>query len=521
MDGQHAAPQISIEGHLESMQDAAACDNLSKAYHKRFQKESKPELLDAAILCARRTVELCSAENPRLPRYCFRVANYLDSRHRRSNSPDDDDLDEALEYLELATERAQSAGETAREKAARLGVASDCHFRLYMAGRDGEYGEAAHASDAVLKAWMEIGDGDKIAAVIHDIGTLHWEKYDRDDEKDLELLDLPVQYADKAIEAAGETGGRPRRLLHSKIGFLDRRAANNETKSQEDYRTAIATCKTILSEDFDSEDDPEGAYAIYQAWLGRLYLRLGQITGSKNDYHEAAYNLQRASEAIPRDHPEWKSRFDLFQFALEESLVMHGLPPGLNGAVYAQEKIVENILASEKEEDQGEPQAEALYKLALLQQARYNQRHTIDDLISETENLEKAVLKTPETDYEKLLGRLGLASECYEILYQDEGDPKYLRLGIQTAQKAVEREKNAENVSKWKKAPIYGVLGRCMAALSEEDDDPGLMRNAVEAVEAALTLVGTEDQIDEDDRHRRERQRYLDDLEDWRNSIEG
>jgi hypothetical protein len=50
-----------------------------------------------------------------------------------------------------------------------------------------------------------------------------------------------------------------------------------------------------------------------------------------------------------------------------------------------------------------------------------------------------------------------------------------------------------------------------MAALSEEDEDQNLMQSAV-------VLVGTEDKSDDDENYKREREKYIDALESWRES---
>ncbi|KAL3450138.1 hypothetical protein BJX65DRAFT_22894 [Aspergillus insuetus] len=515
---EQVSPKVAFKDHLDTLQDAVACDNLAKVCHKRFQNENDDAYLNAAIMCARRALELSSDEDPRFHRYCFRVANYLNSRYRRSESPPENDLDEALEYLKIAAESTRIASEPAHEKASRLGVAFNCHFRLYLAGRDDAYHDALDAFKVVFKAWLLCGDWDKTARVLYDLWTLQSTKFDNDPENNVELLDLPIDYANEAIEAAGKSGGNWPPLLSNKMTFLEERASRNEAKREEDYRAAIATCRMLMDVDDDSEDDPIKA-ANNQSLLGRLYFLLGEVTGSAKDYHEATYNLQRASEATPKDQPQWKARYDLFQAALEQCGTMLGGPRGLNSIIHSQEKLVTEILASEKMEDQGEPQAEALYKLAQLLQLRFIERNTIDDLISVTENLERAAGKTSKSDTEKLTARLGLAAECYGILYQEEDDPKYLRQGIQAAQTAVDTARNAEDLSNQKKAALYSALGRCMAALSEEDEDQNLMQSAVDAGEAAVALVGTEDQSDDEENYKRERQKYIDALESWRESL--
>jgi hypothetical protein len=511
-------PQVAFEDHLDTLKDAVACDNLAKTCHKRFQNENDDVYLNAAIMCARRALELSSAEDPRFHRYCFRVANYLNSRYRRSKSPPEDDLDEALECLEMAAESTGIVSEPAREKANRLGVAFSCQFQLYLAGRDDAYHDALDAFKAVFKACLLCGDWNRTARVLYDLWTLQTTRFDKDSERNAELLDLPIDYANKAIEAAGKTGENWTQLLSNKMAFLEERASRNEARREEDYRAAIAICRMLMDGNVGSEDDQNKA-ANNQSSLGRLYFLLGEVTGSADDYHEATYNLQRASEATPRDRPQWKARYDLFQAALEQFGTMLGRPRGLNSIIYTQEKLVTELLASEKMEDQGEPQAEALYKLAQLEQLRFIERNTIDDLISMTDNLEKAAKKTSESDTEKLTARLGLAVECYEILYQEEDDPKYLRQGTQAAQTAVDAARNTEKLSIRKKAALYSALGRCMAALSEEDEDQKLMESAVDAGETAVALVGTEDQSDDEENYKSERQKYINDLENWRESL--
>ncbi|KAL2802520.1 hypothetical protein BJX63DRAFT_107244 [Aspergillus granulosus] len=516
---QSPPPKVKLEDRLVTLQDAEACDKLAKELHKKFTNENDDADLEGAITCARKTIELCSSEDPRLHRYCFRVANYLNSRHRRSNQPFDEDLDEALEYLEIATTSTGIASEPVREKANRLGVAFNCHVRLYLGGRDNAYSDALIAFNAVFEARLEFGDWDKTATVLHDMWAVQLAKFDDDPEKDLELLDLPIDYADKALEAAGRTGINWTQILSTKLKFLEHRARNNSAKKEEDYREAVATCRILMDEGVDLEDDDQDKAAYNQWRLGRMCFLLSGVTGSADDYHEATYNLQRASEATPRDHPKWKARYDLFQAALEQFGTMLGRPPGLNRIIFSQERIVTDILASEKAEDQGEPQAEALYQLAQLLQLRYVERNTIEDLISVTENLERAATKTSAVDPEKLTARLGLAAECYEILYHEEDDPKYLEHGIQAAQKAVNAAMNTENLADRKRAALYSALGRCMAALSEEDDDKELMEGAVEAGEAAIAIVGTEDASDDDENYKQERQRYIYALEDWKESL--
>ncbi|KAL2795642.1 hypothetical protein BJX66DRAFT_336764 [Aspergillus keveii] len=464
---EQTSPKVAFGDHLDTLQDAVACDNLAKVCHRRFQNENDDACLNAAIMCARRALELSSDEDPRFHRYCFRVANYLNSRYRRSESPPENDLDEALEYLEMAAESTGIASEAAREKANRLGVAFNCHFRLYLAGRDDAYHDALDAFKVVFNAWLLCGDWDKAARVLYDLWTLQLTKFDKDSENSVELLDLPIDYANEAIEAAGKSGGNWPPLLSNKMTFLEERASRNEAKREEDYRAAIATCRMLMDEDDDSEDDP-----IEQSVA-----------------------------------------------ALEQFGTMLGRPRGLNSIIHSQKQLVIEILASEKMEDQGESQAEALYKLAQLLQLRFIERNTIEDLISVTENLERAAGNTFRSDTEKLTARLGLAAECYEILYQEEDDPKYLRQGIQAAQTAVDAARNAENLSIQKKAALYSALGRCMAALSEEDEDQNLLQSAVEAGEAAVALVGTEDQSDDDENYKRERQKYIDALESWRESL--
>ncbi|KAL2857145.1 hypothetical protein BJY01DRAFT_242538 [Aspergillus pseudoustus] len=501
-DEQSSSPKVELKDHLDTLQDAAACDNLAKGFHKRFINENDDSCLNAAIFCARRTIELCSPEDPRFHRYCFRVANYLNSRHRRSDLPSDDDLGEALEYLEMATESSGIASEPTREKANRLGVAFNCHVRLYLAGRDNAYSDALDAFKAVFEARLEFADWDKTATVLSDVGSLQLAKFDKDAGKDTRLFDLPIDYADKALEAAGKSETNRTQLLLNKMNFLEHRAGHNGAKREEDYRAAIATCRMLMDEDVDSNKN-EGRAAYNQWWLGRLYFLLSRVTGSADDCHEATYNLQRASEATPRDHPKWKARYDLFQGALENFGTMLGRPPGLNSIIFSQEKS-----------------AEALYKLAQLLQLRFVERNTIEDLISVTETLEKAATKTSESDHENLTARLGLAAECYEILYREEDDPKYLKRGIQAAQKAVGAARETESLSDRKRAALYSALGRCMAALSEEEDDQQLMKSAVEAGEAAVAIVGMEDQSDDDENYKKERQRYLYALGDWKESIE-
>jgi phosphosulfolactate synthase (CoM biosynthesis protein A) len=58
-----------------------------------------------------------------------------------------------------------------------------------------------------------------------------------------------------------------------------------------------------------------------------------------------------------------------------------------------------------------------------------------------------------------------------------------------------------------------------MAALSEEDEDQKLMESAVDAGETAVALVGTEDQSDDEENYKSERQKYINDLENWRESL--
>ncbi|KAJ0419282.1 hypothetical protein BJY00DRAFT_314113 [Aspergillus carlsbadensis] len=494
---EQTSPQVAFEDHLDTLQDAVACDNLARACQKRIQNENDD---------IRGSIDTVFA------------SPIINSRYRRSDSPSEDDLDEALEYLEMAGESTGVASEPAREKANRLGVAFNCQFQLCLAGRNDAHHNALDAFKAVFEAWLLCGDWSKTAGVLSHLWTLQSTKFDKDPEKSLELLDLPVDYANEAIEAAGKSGENRTQLLSNKMAFLEERASRNEAKGEEDYRAVIATCKMLMDEGVDGEDD-QNKVANNQSLLGRLYFLLGDVTESVGDYHEATYNLQRASEATPRDQPQWKARYDLFQAALEQFGTLIGRPRGLNSIICSQGKLVTEILASEKVEDQGEPQAEALYKLAQLLQLRFIERNTIDDLISMTEMLEMAAKKTSESETEKLTARLGLAAECYEILYQEEDDPKYLRQGIQAAQTAVNAARDVKKLSIRKKAALYSALGRCMAALSQEDVDQKLLENAVDAGEAAVALVGTEDQSDDDENYMNERHKYIDALESWKGSL--
>ncbi|KAL3465515.1 hypothetical protein BJX64DRAFT_252568 [Aspergillus heterothallicus] len=518
-DQESSLPKVMLENHLDTLQDAAACDNLAKAFYKRFLNESDYACLDGAIACARKAIDVSSPGDLRFHRYCFRVAKYLNSRHRRSEQASDDDLDDALEYLEMAAESTGIANEPVRERANRLGVAFNCQVRLYLAGRDDAYPHVLETFESIFDARLEFGDWDKTIMVLQELWAIQVAKFNKASEKQLELLDLPIDYVDKALEAAGKTGHNQRQLLQNKVDFLGYRASNNDARSEEDYRAAIATCRLMMDEGLDSDKDDEDTAAHTQWLLGRLYFLLSKVTGSLDDYHQATYNLQRASEATSRDHPKWKARYDLFQEALERFLTLLGRRPGLNNIIFSQEKIVADILASEKAEDQGEPQAEELYKLAQLLQLRFVERNTIEDLISVTENLEKAATKTSEADAGSLATRLGLAAECYEILYKEEDEPDHLKKGIHAAQRAIDAAKKVESLAARKRAALYSALGRCMAALSEEGDDRNLMESAVAAGEAAVEIVDAEDQSDDDQTYRQERQRYLYALEDWKASL--
>lgn len=164
--------EATIEDTLEITQDARVSDFLAKHHRQLYSQKNDPKLLNDAILCTRRTVELSSSMNPLLRRYCFRVANYLLLRHRESNQPSDADVTHAMSYLEMGANSLIEI-ETPREKAQRLAVRAECHCRLYQSGRDEEYERALQAFDEVLSAWRTAGDADKLAQGLRDTGAVY------------------------------------------------------------------------------------------------------------------------------------------------------------------------------------------------------------------------------------------------------------------------------------------------------------------------------------------------------------
>lgn len=107
--------KASLEAHLLTINDPKASDALALKYRKEFQESHDETLMDLAILCNSRTLEICPPDNPRKTRYYVRAASYLESRHRRSSKPDRNDLVKAHEYLSLAAETSGVQSEPARE----------------------------------------------------------------------------------------------------------------------------------------------------------------------------------------------------------------------------------------------------------------------------------------------------------------------------------------------------------------------------------------------------------------------
>ncbi|KAL4910932.1 hypothetical protein BDW74DRAFT_172388 [Aspergillus multicolor] len=381
----------ALEEALSTLRDGPACDFLAKHHHKFYLKNNDPVLLDSAILSARRANEVCSSMNPHLRIYCFRAANYFNLRYRRSNQPCDADLDDALQYL---------------EKAANT-LLDNCHFRLFQAGRYGDFSKALYAFDEASKAWKEVGDQRKVAQTLCDIGTLHAAKFEKDWNKDLSLLDVSVDYIDKAIEAYGEASELRVELLGEKIRFLERRVEHNDTKKEQDYQAAIELAEWIISKCGDLEHAPKSMIANYQRWIGNPSLNLEAF----KKVHGSLTLLWIWTEKL----------LDEYQTALRAAICQG---TGLDCAIYAQEQLVVQALGSVKDEDQGEPQAEALDKLALLQQPRYEERRGKDDVLRVANSMSKAVDNTPDGHTQKLLKRLRHVAQWHANTHEKVGSDR-------------------------------------------------------------------------------------------------
>ncbi|KAJ6033799.1 uncharacterized protein N7446_007910 [Penicillium canescens] len=525
-DERSSSSKVPLKDHLATIQRPATSDALAKKYHQEFLSRQDPVFLNAAIRCARWTVNICPPDNSRAPRYCVRVATYLESRDRRFKSPYNNDLIEALEYLDLASYSTHVGSEAAREKAQRLQIALLCHQRLYLNGDDiTDFEHVVGIMQDAAAAWEIVDDKNKISLVYFDLAHMYNIQSKTCEEKgeggNLSLLDRAVECIEKAVEAILVRNERWVDYNEKKIDYLMLRAKHNKATAEDDYRAAIDTCRMLMDDCDESENFSQNIKAHFQCFMGRLYYFLATVTDENDDLHQATYNLQRASEDTPREDPEWEDRFEMFHDVLEAYTVKLGKPIRHNSLIRTQREKVRELLESEKEEDQGEPQAEALYTLSVLHQHRYISRHAEEDLIITTERLQEAVAKTSESDYTNLLQRLGLAADCYHVLYGDEGDPKYLRMGVKTGERAVEVVNRARNsVGSRKKGGIYYTLGRCLAELAKEENDDELMQRAVRAGESAVELLeeGDDDEEDEDGR-RKQYHKYLSCLEMWRESL--
>ncbi|RDW93894.1 uncharacterized protein DSM5745_01216 [Aspergillus mulundensis] len=508
---------VAIEDTLSTLRDAPACDFLAKHHHKFYLKNHDPKLLDSAILCARRAVEVCSSMNPLLRTCCFRAANYLNLRHRRSNEPCDADLDDALKYLEKAANTLLDS-ESVRQKAKRLAVKADCHFRLFQAGRYGDFSKALYAFDEALKIWKEIGDWKKTARTLWDITALHAAKFDKDWNKDLSLLDLSVDYVDKAIEACGEDSELRAELLGDKIRLLERRAEHNDTKKEQNYKAAFELAEWVIRECGDPEQNPKSMIMNYQRWIKDPSLNLEALkqTMAPSQYYGATFP-QRVYDATFKVHEASEKNFhDQYQTALRAAICQG---PGLNSAIYAQEQLVAHLLESVKDKDQGEQQAEALDKLALLQQLRYEERRGMNDLLGVADSLNKAVSKTSDEHTRKLLERLRRAAKWYANSHDKVGSLKqteWVERGIAAAQTAVDVAEGDMTISNREKAAAYNLLGHCLVEQFELDiEDYDVIEAAIEAGQKAVKLMETNEDNESDEAFKEEREGYDQDCDHW------
>lgn len=430
----------------------------------------------------------------------------------------------------------------------RLQVACALHQRLYdlnmleLSDIDKVVGTALTS----VAAWEPFDEREKIALNYYMIAGSYRTQFTRiqgqDQEKVLALVNRSLEYTDKALQmlASSSLGKGSRQWADTnkrKVEYLMRRATIYKgkaamDKAEADMRAAIDTLQKLM-ENVDEEEKVEGEEydtdelrAEYQFDLGKLYASLASITMKQDDLHEAVYSLQRASESTKRDDPQWMPRFVMLQATLEAFMATMGAQKlGSNVAIKTKTEEVERLLASTKEEDQGGPQAHALYRLAEMHYQRYQDRHTVDDLLIAAEHLQKAVMKLGDDDHSHIFQCLSLESGLYHLLFDDDDDPKYLRRGLETCEKAVQLlPKAGPAVNTRGKAMLYNNMGYYLYYLADEEYDGdasmarSLVERAIQAGEAAAEILEKEDKEEEnedDDRRDEEYQNCLSSLAIW------
>lgn len=536
--------KIPLEDHLLTLDTPSATDALALRYHKQFQSTEDPTFINAAILCAKRTLELCPADNPRKTRYYVRVASYLESRNRHSDNPDDDDLVKALEYLDLAAGTSGVGSETAREKAKRLSVVATVHVRLHEKNKKTEATNTTTIDELVevyrvsCAAWEAVGEPDRAALNYHKLAEVHDREFQRtyqtrstststNHEKALALLDQSLKYVDKALQllTLPRTSHQWVACQQAKANYLLRRAGHVRDKAEGDYRAAIDAMRMLM--DYAAEDDgeEEGLRVSYQFELGKIYTLLASVTESNDDMHEAVHNLQRASEGTARDDPVWRTRFGMFQRALGAFITSLGGESSLHHGDAEIETQKEKVQSQEEGEGQDETEAGALHTLAKMHRHRYKCLGTVDDLTTATQLLHRAVAKTVEDEYVSLLARLGLAADCFSTLFAEDDDLEYLKRGLEVSEKRVrllEQAGDRIGLGDREKGAVYYTMAQFLGELGyEEDKDIVQARawtdRAIEAGETAVGFVrkeyrGNEGDLDQDE----ECQGYLAAVQTWR-----